>query len=333
MKALIHKSVPRWVVGDMAIIERILCTLVSNAIKFSYQSSVIELRVTFETHKEQQVTFCVIDRGTGIPADEQPNIFRPFVLLRSGDLHANRGSGLALSVCKRLVAVHNGSIWFESKVADAISIRSGSKFYVCFPLPAAQPGPTAVDIQNGANLSHVEVTGAEARLNSEVVESPTLNGCGTVYTRRRGGDLLMLVSPEALSQIMGQEITPDESEQSSQSLQQDSSVSIARRMERLESIMESENEFESDEDEDSCLTSSGHVDISKLKVNISNHSSGEDSRQCDKIPRSSSSSSASPLNVRGNMLRTNSNTVSPKGKSIVLHHERTNSTNDVIFRT
>jgi signal transduction histidine kinase len=68
----------------------------------------------------------VADRGDGIPRSQQARLFAPFQRLE-GVVSQERGVGLGLLVCRRLVEAHGGRIWVESEPGK------GSTF--CFTLP------------------------------------------------------------------------------------------------------------------------------------------------------------------------------------------------------
>jgi two-component system, OmpR family, phosphate regulon sensor histidine kinase PhoR len=113
--------------ADSRRLDMILRNLLDNAVKYSADDT--EIRVSVEKQPDELV-IAVSDRGTGIPLEQQANLFRPFE--RLGDTTYAKGLGLGLLVCKRLIEAHNGRIWVESKPGV------GSTFY--FTLPTGQAG-------------------------------------------------------------------------------------------------------------------------------------------------------------------------------------------------
>lgn len=112
------------ILADPVRIRQVLLNLLSNARKFTDQGQVI-LGVQVEP---PHLHLWVQDTGAGISPDLQERIFEPFVTAE----HAGRrpaGIGLGLSITRRLVALHNGSMKLESQPGR------GSTFHVYLPLP------------------------------------------------------------------------------------------------------------------------------------------------------------------------------------------------------
>jgi two-component system phosphate regulon sensor histidine kinase PhoR len=109
---------------DREKLKRILVNLVSNGIKYTEKGG-----VTIEAVKEKdKVRFCVCDTGIGIPKEHFKKIFTRFYQVASPHTRKVTGSGLGLSICKELVELLGGRIWFESKLGK------GSKFYFTLPI-------------------------------------------------------------------------------------------------------------------------------------------------------------------------------------------------------
>ena len=75
---------------------------------------------------EDEVLFKVIDTGRGIPADILGSIFERFKQVDASDSR-ERGTGLGLPICYKIVEEHGGSIWAKSKFGE------GSTFYLTLP--------------------------------------------------------------------------------------------------------------------------------------------------------------------------------------------------------
>lgn len=91
-------------------IERLFQNLFSNAIKFRSEKPLV-IQVSAEQNDKRWL-FSVSDNGIGIPAEHRDKIFRLFSRLHSK--HEIPGSGIGLSVCRRVAELHGGSIWVES---------------------------------------------------------------------------------------------------------------------------------------------------------------------------------------------------------------------------
>jgi signal transduction histidine kinase len=91
-------------------VRQILYNLLSNAVGFSKPGDTI--RVT--SHREAgMMVFTVEDEGVGIPKDQQWKVFERFESRSHGSGH--RGAGLGLSIVKKLVELHGGTISLESE--------------------------------------------------------------------------------------------------------------------------------------------------------------------------------------------------------------------------
>lgn len=111
---------------DPMRIEQVISNLLTNAIKYSPQGGPIEVHVQ-EQRELQQVLISIRDSGIGIPTTEQAQIFSRFK--RANNAHKARitGTGLGLYLCRELIELHGGQIWFES-VEEV-----GSIFFVTLP--------------------------------------------------------------------------------------------------------------------------------------------------------------------------------------------------------
>jgi signal transduction histidine kinase len=121
----------RQIVAARRRLRQLLTNLLSNAVKFSPQGGVVVLRAREEP---ENLVIEVLDQGPGIPAEEQPLIFEDF--FRGRNAGQVSGSGLGLSIAKKIVEAHHGAIWVESPYIEG---RSGSKFTVTIPRNLATP--------------------------------------------------------------------------------------------------------------------------------------------------------------------------------------------------
>jgi PAS domain S-box-containing protein len=123
--------------GDERRIKQILVNLLSNAVKFTPAGRCIGLEVAGDV-EEQVVHFTVWDTGIGIPAEQVPRLFQPFVQLDSSLARQYEGTGLGLALVRRLTEAHGGSITLASEVGQ------GSRFTVSLPwCPIQEPGSPA----------------------------------------------------------------------------------------------------------------------------------------------------------------------------------------------
>ncbi|RQG92293.1 sensor histidine kinase [Natrarchaeobius chitinivorans] len=113
------------VVGDPQQLEQLLSNLVSNAVKYSGDEPP---RVEIAADRQgDRCVFSVSDDGIGIDSEYVDQIFEIFNRLHSNDEFP--GTGLGLSLCRKIVDNHGGDIWVDSEPGD------GATFY--FTLPTA----------------------------------------------------------------------------------------------------------------------------------------------------------------------------------------------------
>ena len=110
---------------DPSQFTRILENLLSNAIKYSHRGSTITVKIYQE---ESNLNISVIDKGQGIKEDEMHKLFKPFSQTSTKPTEGESSTGLGLSIVKKLVELHNGSIEVESKY------KEGSRFTVKLPV-------------------------------------------------------------------------------------------------------------------------------------------------------------------------------------------------------
>lgn len=113
--------------ADRIEMEQLFFNLVHNALRYTAKGVAPRVKIKIE-NIDNQAVFIVADNGLGIAAKERENIFKPFHRLHD---RTQSGSGLGLSICKRIIASYDGKIWHEA-MPDG-----GSKF--CFTLPKAKP--------------------------------------------------------------------------------------------------------------------------------------------------------------------------------------------------
>jgi two-component system sensor histidine kinase/response regulator len=111
------------VIGDEESLVRVFINIIGNATKYTPSGG----RITIVAeHDGLYVTVSITDTGKGIPKDKLPFIFEPF-FRGMGKEDRQRGSGLGLTFCKKIMEAHNGSIDVLSKEGE------GTTFILRFP--------------------------------------------------------------------------------------------------------------------------------------------------------------------------------------------------------
>lgn len=112
--------------GDKNLIIRVFFNIISNAVKFGRKNS--EIAIETILFDENNVLIKIIDNGIGIEEEHLSAIFEPFTSLSKKGTAGEKSTGLGLSICKKIVELHHGRIWVESKLDE------GSTFNVVLPL-------------------------------------------------------------------------------------------------------------------------------------------------------------------------------------------------------
>ena len=89
-------------------VRKVLANILDNAVKFS-QGRAAPVSVRIEAGPEA-VTLRVRDEGVGIPDEELPRLFEPFYRVDRSRSRETGGYGLGLSLCRRIMEAHGGSI-------------------------------------------------------------------------------------------------------------------------------------------------------------------------------------------------------------------------------
>jgi PAS domain S-box-containing protein len=111
--------------ADPDRVSQVLFNLIGNAIKFSPQKGKITIRVE---EQGKLLRFSVKDEGPGIDASQQSKLFQKFQQLDSSDTRPQPGSGLGLSISKKILDLHGGDIGVVSKAGQ------GCLFWFTLPI-------------------------------------------------------------------------------------------------------------------------------------------------------------------------------------------------------
>ncbi|MEP3300259.1 MAG: ATP-binding protein [Pseudoruegeria sp.] len=177
-------KLPEKVSGDTARIRQLLMILVSNAVKFTNQGTVV---VSAEQTSLNDITFSVADSGPGISLELQKRLFHPFV---TGDPTVTRsqdGTGLGLAICKKITEFLGGEISLTSTVG------SGSTFVVRLPLAQAKtlkstaPRPISPNICSLPEGTRILV--AEDNRTNRLLLSKMLLKCEVVLEFAENGEI------------------------------------------------------------------------------------------------------------------------------------------------
>ncbi len=147
----VDPAVPDLVVGDKARLQQVLTNVVGNALKFTREG-----RVTIDawllpapSATRCRILICVADTGIGIPDEKLERLFKPFSQLSEGYTRNHEGSGLGLSICKRLMDLMGGNITVVSE------LKSGTSMYLSLPFDLDAPGQASLPRHKGVPSAEV----------------------------------------------------------------------------------------------------------------------------------------------------------------------------------
>jgi len=170
----IYKDVPQHITGDKHRLKHVIDNLLSNAIKFCPDNSDICFSMSYENKFKDSVTFAVRDQGPGITNEDKKLLFEPFMVVRPGELHQGRGSGLGLSISRRMVELHAGSLDCASTIRmDNDDITSGGT-ELSFTVP----------VDSSSNVVHDDA-GALAMLNPSSDSMTGIMSCEMLSEKNR----------------------------------------------------------------------------------------------------------------------------------------------------
>ncbi len=120
----VSQDIPPSLVGDPLRMGQIITNLVNNAVKFTEKG---EIRVSVEqverTGDKVHLKFTVKDTGIGMTREQADKLFQPFTQADMSTTRKHGGTGLGLTICRRLVELMGGRIWLESEPG------AGSSFF------------------------------------------------------------------------------------------------------------------------------------------------------------------------------------------------------------
>ena len=109
-------SVPQTLVGDPLRLGQVIANLINNAIKFTEQGEVyLTAELLEQVGERATLRFSVKDTGIGMTPEQAARLFQPFSQADASTTRKHGGTGLGLTICRRLVELMGGEIWLESE--------------------------------------------------------------------------------------------------------------------------------------------------------------------------------------------------------------------------
>ncbi|MBQ3891629.1 MAG: response regulator [Lachnospiraceae bacterium] len=125
---IIDPTLPRILKGDAVRVKQVIMNVLSNAAKYTEKGH-IDLKISYEPKDDSSILLkiAVSDTGIGIKEEDIPKLFERFEQLKRKDYGALEGTGLGMSITKKILDIMGGAVLVDSKVGE------GSSFYMLIP--------------------------------------------------------------------------------------------------------------------------------------------------------------------------------------------------------
>jgi CheY-like chemotaxis protein len=194
---------PDGIVGDWSRLQQILVNLIGNALKFTDKGHVrVDVGLERRTGDRVVLAFTIDDTGIGIPVDRQEAIFESFRQADGSTTRRYGGTGLGLTISRRMVELSGGRMWLESAPGQ------GTTFH--FTLPVMLAPESAVQPTDPMAASEAAVgparTASASSLRILLAEDNVVNRRLAARLLEKMGHVISLVTTgrEALAAIEGQ---------------------------------------------------------------------------------------------------------------------------------
>jgi len=109
--------------GDKSLLRQVWANLISNAVKYTMKSPIKKITVDFKEH-EKAIEYSIQDSGVGFDKNYQQKLFQAFQRLHRAEEY--EGTGIGLTIVKRIVEYHQGAVYAES-------LGNGARFSILLP--------------------------------------------------------------------------------------------------------------------------------------------------------------------------------------------------------
>ena len=217
----INPDIPASLTGDEVRFRQVIINLISNAIKFTEKGSVrlqvepaeaATLNIPDRNAQEIMLRFSVADTGIGIPKSKHDLIFESFTQLDRDTKKRYGGSGLGLSIVKKLVELMGGDIWVESGEGKGTTMHFTARFGLAEDnTDIVTSDDTASDVSvvnepdtpGTCNLRMLRVILAEDDILNQKVVVRILEKCGhAVTTVNDGRELIAMLGRQTFDIVL-----------------------------------------------------------------------------------------------------------------------------------
>ncbi len=177
-------SIPEYVIGDQVRLNQIISNLFSNSLKFTREGGIrIIVNEKTRTDNKSTIEFRIEDTGIGIQSDKLNSIFETFTQASKSTTRQYGGSGLGLTISKRIVELLGGTLKVDS------SYGKGSSFYfkLEFRLPSNIESGEKTIVENPELLMGKRILIAEDNNINFMVANKILSARGLVVSHAENG--------------------------------------------------------------------------------------------------------------------------------------------------
>jgi PAS domain S-box-containing protein len=186
----IMPDVPNYLLGDPVRLRQIIVNLLGNAVKFTDSGeivlSVIKVGTPADVSGDGETDRCMLqfsvrDTGIGIPAEKIDEVFDLFSQADSSTTRQYGGTGLGLTISKRLVELMGGRIWLESDVGK------GTTVYFTVPFTVRAPGEQQAPEMYTTDLKEMKILIIDDNATNRLILRDYLNRWGAHVTEASDG--------------------------------------------------------------------------------------------------------------------------------------------------
>ncbi|WP_406609272.1 response regulator [Agarivorans sp. JK6] len=168
---VVEPSVPHNLMGDPLRLGQIFTNLASNAIKFTEQGEIaFSVKLLEQQTNRAKLQFSVRDTGIGISPEQQQKLFQSFTQADASTTRQYGGTGLGLTICKRLVELMEGEIWLESALGEGTEFLFTAWFKLNHERPAMRSAISPTSLENMCILV-VDDNESAAEIMASIVSS------------------------------------------------------------------------------------------------------------------------------------------------------------------
>ena len=185
--AHVAPGIPEWLLGDPLRLGQILTNFVNNSVKFTEQGEVrLNIELLERTGEKVQLKFSVRDTGIGMTREQAAKLFQPFTQADMSTTRKHGGTGLGLTICRRLVELMGGRIWLESEPG----VGSTFCFTIWLGVGTAKGSGKIVP----ERLSHIRVLVVDDNATArEILQEPLSSFAGRVDVVASGAEAIAAV--------------------------------------------------------------------------------------------------------------------------------------------